>query len=299
MASESFRKLMASMDEAKEIRESLSQHLEGVRQLMATLDDRYPLPEDVTVTPVDAGGVPAEWVTAPSSRSERVLLYTHGGCYISGSPVTVRECCARLAIASDCKVLSVDYRLAPEHPFPAALDDVLLAYDWLLQSGYEANNIIIGGESAGGGLTIATLMKIRDDGRLPMPALGIPISPWIDMTMQHESLKRNVGRDIASTVPLEIGAKLYVADGDPQNPYVSPLFGELNGLPPLLIQVGGGEVLLDDGIAISHKARQAGVDVTLEVWPDMCHVWHWMASELDEGDEAIKAIGAFIKTRLK
>jgi monoterpene epsilon-lactone hydrolase len=227
-----------------------------------------------------------------------VILYIHGGCYISGSPVTVRECCARLARAAAAKVLNVDYRLAPEHPFPAALDDVLAAYEWLLKTGYNASNIVIAGESAGGGLTIAALMKIRDDGRLPMPALGVPISPWVDMTLQHKSLKCNLSRDIASTVPLEIGARLYVGDSDPRGPYVSPLFGNLAGLPPMLIQVGGGEVLLDDGLAVAHEARRQGVDMTLEVWPEMVHVWHWYATEVDEGREAIESIGDFIKRRL-
>jgi monoterpene epsilon-lactone hydrolase len=296
--SESFRAYMRMMDKYKEIRDRYSQSLEDVRLAIKSFDGHFPLASDIKVEPVDAGGVNAEWVTSSESRSERVILYTHGGCYISGSPLTVRECCSRVARAAEAKVLSLDYRLAPEHPFPAALDDVIAAYTWLLESGYQARNIVISGESAGGGLTFAALMKIRDDARLPMPALGVPISPWIDMTLQHKSLKCNVSRDIASTVPLEIGARLYVGSSDPRGPYVSPLFGDLAGLPPLLIQVGGGEVLLDDGIAIAHEARRQGVDMTLEVWPEMVHVWHWYATELDEGREAIESIGEFIKRRL-
>jgi len=296
--SESFKQYMRVAEKYKDLRDRYSQSLELVREFIKSFDGRFPLAPDVKVDAIDAGGVPAEWVTSSDSRAERVILYIHGGCYISGSPVTVRECCARLARAAAAKVLNVDYRLAPEHPFPAALDDVLAAYEWLLKTGYNASNIVIAGESAGGGLTIAALMKIRDDGRLPMPALGVPISPWVDMTLQHKSLKCNLSRDIASTVPLEIGARLYVGDSDPRGPYVSPLFGNLAGLPPMLIQVGGGEVLLDDGIAIAHEARRQGVDMTLEVWPEMVHVWHWYATEVDEGREAIESIGDFIKRRL-
>ncbi len=293
VASESYRKLKRHFDSVREVRERFSQTLNDVRLAMASFDNRYPLAPDVTVTPVDAGGVPSEWVAASDAAATRVILYTHGGCYISGGPVTVRECCARLSRAARAQVLSIDYRLAPEHPYPAALDDTLTAYRWLLDRGHAPGSIVISGESAGGGLTIAALMKIRDLG-LPPPAAGVPVSPWIDMTLSGETLIRNRGRDLASTTPLALGASLYVGRGDPRDPYASPLFGDLSGLPPMLIQVGGGEVLLDDGIAIAHKARQAGNELTFEVWPDMCHVWHWFATELDEGREAIEAIGRYV-----
>lgn len=296
--SESFQNYMRARDAEKDIREKFSQTLEHVRLSIASFDGRYPLGDDIAVTPVDSGGVRAEWVVPANAREERVILYIHGGCYVSGSPTTVRECASRIGRAADARVLNIDYRLAPEHPFPAALDDTLAVYRWLLTEGYDAKKIILAGESAGGGLTIAALMKIRDAGDLPMPALGVPISPWIDMTMDHKTLTTNVGRDIASTTPLFIGAKLYVGEGDPKGPYVSPLFGDLTGLPPLLIQVGGGEVLLDDGIAIAHKARREGVDVTFEVWPHQTHVWHWFATELEDAAQAIDAIGDYIKTRM-
>jgi len=297
VASASFAVLMQGHDKHRDVRERFSQTLEGVRLAIKSFDGRYALAKDIVVEPVNANGVPCEWVYAPNADANRFILYIHGGCYISGSPVTVRECCSRLSRSSGARVLSVDYRLAPEHPFPAALDDVVSAYEWLLEQGASAADVIISGESAGGGLTIAALMKIRDDARLPMPAAGVPVSPWIDMTLSFETLTRNVGRDIASTVPLHLGAKHYVGTGDPRGPYVSPIYGDLRGLPPLLIQVGGGEVLLDDAIAIAHKARRAGVEVRFEVWPDMIHVWHWFASELDEGREAIEAIGDFAKSQ--
>ncbi len=298
MASESFARLMQTLDAQRPVREAFSQTLQGVRDAMTSFEGRYPPPKDVIVTPVIAGSVRAEFVDAPNRVANRIILYIHGGCYISGSPATVRECCAHLSRAARARVLSVDYRLAPEHPFPAALDDVVSAYAWLLDQGYEPKNIVLCGESAGGGLTISALLKIRDEGRLPMPGLAAPISPWVDMTLSGQTLTRNVGRDIASTVPLAIGAKAYVGVSDPRGPYVSPVFASLRGLPPMLIQVGGGEVLLDDAIAIAHIARQDEVDLTFEVWPDMFHVWHWFASVLDEGRDAINAIGAFIDRRL-
>jgi acetyl esterase/lipase len=270
----------------------------GIRTAVAGFDGLYPLAPDIRVEEVTAPTVRGEWITAPQSRPERLVLYIHGGCYISGSPATVRECCSRIARVSEARVLNLEYRLAPENPFPAALDDVMAAYGWLLENGYDAGNITIAGESAGGGLTLATLMRIRDEARWPLPALGVPISAWVDLTLQHESLRRNVGRDIASALPLEIGAREYVPESDLRRPHVSPLFGDLRGLPPLLVQVGGGELLLDDSLALAYKARREGVDVTLQVWPDMIHVWHWFASELDEGIEAIDSIGIFIKRRI-
>ncbi len=299
MPSQSFKNFMKVMEEEREVREKYSQSLKRIRLMMSAFDNRYPLAEDVQVEPVDNAPIGGEWIRVPESRAERVILYIHGGCYIAGSHVTVRECCSRIARASEATVFSLDYRLAPEHAAPAALDDVIAAYRWLLASGYDPKNIVISGESAGGGLTIAALTRLRDSGELPSPSAGIPISPWIDMTLSHKSLKTNIGRDFASVVPLEIGAQLYVADGDPKHPDVSPLYGELGGIPPLLIQVGGAEVLLDDGLAIAHKARMDGVDVTLQVWPDMVHVWHWFGSEFDEARDAIEAIGAFVKSRLQ
>ncbi len=296
MASESFRELMKQHDAVKDVREKFSHTVEHVRLSMQSFDGKYALADDVTVTDVDAGGVPSEWITAGNSRDDRVILYIHGGCFISGAPITVRECCARVARACEAKVLNIDYRLAPEHPYPAALDDCVAAYRWLLDQGYASEKIVISGESAGGGLTISTLMRIRDDG-LPLPAAGVPISPWTDMTLTNESLKRNAGRDLATTKPLFLGAEAYTGEGDPKDPYLSPQFGNVEGLPPLLIQVGGAEVLLDDGIAIAHRLRKAGNDLTLEVWPDMIHVWHWFSTELDEGREAIESIGEFVKAR--
>lgn len=298
MASTSFQTFMRKFEEVRPQVEAQSQTVEDVRSALAFFEGHYRLAEDVVVEAVDCNGVPAEWVSVAGSRTDRAILYIHGGCFISGSPVTVREFCSRLACAAGFRVLSVDYRLAPEHPFPAALDDVLTAYAWLVASGLKGEDIVIAGESAGGGLTFSALMQLRDTGELPMPALGVPISPWIDLSLGHKSLRTNVLRDVASTRPLHLGAEHYAAETDVRHPLISPLFGDLSGLPPLLIQVGGGEVLLDDALAIAHKARRQGVDVTLEVWPDMVHIWHWYASRIDEGAEAIAAIGAWIDRRM-
>ncbi len=299
MPSQSFFRFMAAFrDVMPEVR-AQSETLEGVRTAIAFFNGRYRLDPDISVTPVDAGGVPAEWVCCDASREDRVMLYIHGGCYISGSPETVRECCARLARACGVRVLSIDYRLAPEHPYPAAVDDCLAAYAWLIGEGVDPGKLVVAGESAGGGLTLATLMRLHDEGTLPLPAAGVPISPWIDLTLSHATLTTNAARDIASVAPLAMGARLYVGeDGDPRAPYTSPLFGSLSGLPPLLIQVGGGEVLLDDAIAIAHAARRQGVEVTFEVWPAMVHIWHWYAARLEEGAAAIAAIGDYVRGRI-
>lgn len=298
MPSPSFQQFMRKFDDIRPQVEAQSQNVDDVRSALAFFEGHYRLADDVVVEPVVCNGIPAEWVSVAGCRSDQVILYIHGGCFISGSPATVREFCSRLARAAAMRVLCVDYRLAPEHPFPAALDDVLAAYAWLIDTGFTGDDIVIAGESAGGGLTFSALMSLRDSGRLPMPRLGVPISPWIDMTLTNKSLQTNVLRDVASTGPLFIGARCYAAGTDPADPLVSPLFGDLHDLPPLLIQAGGGEVLLDDALAIAHKARRQGVDVTLDIWPDMVHIWHWYASRILEGAQAIEAIGTWIRARM-
>ncbi len=289
-----FQAFMVGVHERADWLAAQSRSVEGIRQVMDDFIGVLPLPDGVTVEPVDCDGVSAEWVDAPISISARVVLYIHGGCFISGSPGVVRECCARLAIAAESRVLSIDYRLAPEHPFPAALDDATTCYRWLLDSGYQPDNIVIVGESAGGGLTFSTLLKCRELS-LPMPAGGVPISPWVDMEVQFgDSLSRNEGIDMAPVEPLRIGAAAYAVDEDRCHPLLSPLYADLSGLPPLLIQVGTSEVLLDEGVEIAKRAHAAGCDVTLEEWEDMIHVWHWYAVAYPEAQQAIDAMGRWI-----
>lgn len=253
-------------------------------------------PDDVRCEPVDAGGVRAEWITPPGSASNRVLLYLHGGGYVIGSVKMYRETIARLARAAGARGLGVDYRLAPEHPFPAAVEDGTAAYRWLLSQGIEPGRIVIAGDSAGGGLTLAVLVALRDAG-VKMPAAGIPISPWVDLEALGESMTTKaavdpiVQRDLV--MPM---AKFYLGGRDPRTPLAAPLYADLRGLPPLLILVGSAETLLDDSTRIAKKAEAAGVKVNLEVWEEMIHVWH-IFPFLPEAQQASERIGRYIRER--
>ena len=246
-------------------------------------------------TPVSAGGVEAEWLDAPGARADRVVLYLHGGGYVLGSVNSHRDMIARLSAAANARALGLNYRLAPETPFPGAVDDAVSAYRWLLDQGITPGHIVIAGDSAGGGLTAATLLAIRDRA-LPRPAAGALLSPWVDLEGTGESMNGGVADD--PMVRKELVSSMappYLNGADPKTPLAAPLHADLRGLPPLLIQVGRREVLLDDSLRFAQKAQRAGVDVTLEVWPGMIHVWQIFASELEEGREAITRIGAFVK----
>jgi len=257
-----------------------------------------PPPEGTTVAEVDAGGVPAEWVTAAGVESGRVILYVHGGAYAIGSLNTHRPLVARLSAAARARVLNVDYRLAPEHPYPAAVEDAVAAYRWLLSEGVDPASIAISGDSAGGGLALATLLALRDAGD-PMPAAAVPISPWADLEGTGESITTRAEVDLMCTAEgLKEMADWYAGGQDLRQPYVSPIYGEMSGLPPLLIHVGDAEILRDDAVRVAERARAAGVDVTLEVWDDMPHVWHAFAGLLPEADEGIARIGSWLDGRL-
>lgn len=256
---------------------------------------RFRLPEDVRCELVDAGGVPAEWVTTPGVEAERVICYLHGGGYVLGSINTHRELASRLSRAASARVLILDYRLAPEHRFPAAVDDSTAAYRWLLSIGVHPGRLVIAGESAGGGLTVATLVALRDAGE-SLPAAGICLSPWVDLECLGESVLTKAEIDpVVTRENTLLLAKAYLGDTDPRTPLASPLYADLTGLPPLLIQVGSAEVLFDDAVRLADRARAAGVDVTLEPWDDMIHMWHMFAAILPEGQQAIDRIGKFIR----
>jgi monoterpene epsilon-lactone hydrolase len=256
------------------------------------------LDNDIQTERIGAGGVPAEWICAPNVQTERVLLYFHGGGYVVGSMRTHRVMLSHLSRASGCKVLGLDYRLAPENPFPAPVEDALTAYRWLLAQGYLPQNIALGGDSAGGGLVVAALVGLRYLGE-PLPVAGICLSPWIDMQATGASFTTNAQADpsVSRERVLNIAA-VYLAGKNPQAPLASPLHADLRGLPPLLIQVGAIETLLDDARALSGRAKAAGVAVELEVWDDMPHVWHLYASILPEGQQAVARIGDFLHKQL-
>jgi monoterpene epsilon-lactone hydrolase len=269
--------------------------VEERRAAMESLAAIAPIPDDVQCQPVDAGGVPGEWISAPGADVERVILYLHGGGYSIGSVKTHRELVSRIARASGARALAIDYRLAPEHPFPAAVEDSTAAYRWLLSTGADPARLVIAGDSAGGGLTVATLVALRDAGD-PLPAAAVCLSPWVDMEGIGESMTTKADLDpMVTREDLLEGAKMYLGDADPRTPLAAPLYADLAGLPPLLIQAGTAETLLNDSTRLADRARSAGVDATLEVWDDMIHVWQAFALMLPEGQLAIDRIGEFIQ----
>jgi monoterpene epsilon-lactone hydrolase len=251
---------------------------------------------DVQREAISANGVPAQWLTAPGAAADRVVLYLHGGGYVLGSIKTHADLMGRISRAAQARVLALDYRLAPEHPFPAAVEDAVAGYRCLLENQFKPNRIVVAGDSAGGGLTVAALLAIRD-AALPVPAAGVCMSPWVDLEMKGESMKTRAQADPVVQREGLIGmAQAYLAGKDARTPLASSLHAELRGLPPLLIQVGDAETLLDDSTRLAEKARAAGVQVKLEVWPEMVHVWQLFASFLPEGQQAVDAIGLFIRS---
>lgn len=259
----------------------------------------YPKPDDITWESVNAGGVPAEWVIPDDREPGRVIVYLHGGGYATGTIHANRGLCSHLARAARARVLSVDYRLAPEHRFPAAVDDAIAAYRFVVSEGYAPENAAFGGDSSGGGLVLGTLVALRDGGE-PLPATAICLCPWTDLTLSGATVeaKRDEDPMVRASV-LALMADAYLGDADPRSPTASPLFADLTGLPPLLVQVGSAELLLDDSRRFAERAQAAGVDVTLEVWDDMIHVWHSFADLLPEGREAVARIGSYVDERLK
>jgi monoterpene epsilon-lactone hydrolase len=254
------------------------------------------LPADVHCKPVSADGIAAEWIESPGADCG-VILYLHGGAYALGSIHTCRELVARLARATRMRGLAINYRLAPEHPFPAALEDATKAYAWLLAKEVEPSRIIVAGDSAGGGLALAALVALRDAGK-PLPAGAVCISPWTDLTLSGASIQSRAHVDcMLDADSLEMYAKLYAGERDRTSPLISPLFADLSDLPPLLIQVGTDEILLDDAMRCADRARQAGVDVTLEIWDGMFHVFQ-LVPFLPETTKAVGHMAEFVSQNL-
>lgn len=273
-----------------------------IEEERAKLDEggaRFEVPADVDIEPVSADGMPAEFQTAPDARLDRVVLYLHGGGYVIGSIKSHRYLMQNISRASGARTLGIDYRLAPENAFPAALEDATNAYCWLLSQGFERQGIAIAGDSAGGGLALATLVNLRDRG-IPLPAAGVLISPWTDLTGTAGSVSSRASIDpLVNPAELFKLAAHYLGNVDPSNPLVSPVFADLQGLPPLLIHVGGREILYDDACRVADKARAAGVETELLHEPELFHVWHAFAPMLDEGQRAVEEIGQYLRARFK
>ena len=273
-----------------EVRKTTDDDRLSYERIMSTL----PLDDDIETERVGVNGIPAEWISAPESQENRVILYLHGGGYLFGSARTHRVMLAHMARAAKARVLALAYRLAPEIPFPAPVEDSVSAYRWLLSQGISAKKMVIGGDSAGGGLAVAALVALRSVGE-PMPAAGVCISAWTDMESTGQSHTTNAESDpsVSKERLLKI-AKVYLNGKEPTAPLASPIHADLTGLPPLLLQVGSIEVLLDDSTLLKSRAKAAGVSVDMEVWDDMPHVWHHYAPILPEARKAIGRIGEFV-----
>ncbi len=273
-----------------ETRNTIDDERLSYERIMSTL----PIDDDIETERVGVNGVAAEWIWAPESDKRRVILYLHGGGYVIGSVRTHRVLLAHLARAAKARVLALDYRLAPETPFPGPIDDTVNAYQWLLSEGIEPANMAIAGDSAGGGLVVAALVALKSVGE-PLPAAGVCISPWSDMESTGGSMMTNSESDpsVSKERLLKL-AGIYLNGKNPQAPLASPIHADLAGLPPLLLQVGSIEVLLDDSTMLKEQAHKAGVSVQMEVWDDMPHVWHHYAPILPEARKAISKIGEFL-----
>ncbi len=273
--------------------------LEQLRATFVPGDRLHPVPDDVLVTDVTAGGVPAHWLAAPGTDPGRVLLFLHGGGYELGSVRSDGELAARLGRASGMRVLFPEYRLAPEHPFPAAIDDVLAAYRWLRTSpDVSLGSLAVAGDSAGGGLAVALLVATRDAGE-PRPAAAVLMSPTVDLTSSGASMSERADQDPISTpAMLRQFAAEYLAGADPKTPLASPLFASLSGLPPLLIQVGTADLLLSDSERLAAAAAEAGVDVTLQIGQGLPHVYQLLLGT-PEAAQATEHIGTFLRARVR
>ena len=256
----------------------------------------FPLPEGTEIEAVTTGNFKGEWVRTPNVRSDAAMLYLHGGAYVFCSPLTHRHLVAALSAATNLPAFAVDYRLAPESPFPAAVVDTLAAYHWLIEQGFSPDKIIVAGDSAGGGLTLALMISLRE-ARLPLPAAGVLICPWVDLTLSGASYLATP-EALGTRERLVNLVQLYLDGADIKNPLTSPLFADLRGLSPLLIHGGTADPFFSDSISLEPVAKAAGVDTTLEVWEDMVHIWHFFHPMLSEGREAIAKIGEFVKGKI-
>lgn len=296
---------MAGMPIAK-LQEVLRRQGEGPTDAKITIEQRrkgmektsFPVAEDVNVEETKVDGLHAEWIKAPGARDDYAVLYLHGGGYAIGSPTTHRSLAGEVSRSAKATVLLVDYRLAPENPYPAAVEDGVASYKWLLAQGFDPAKTAIAGDSAGGGLTAATLVALRDEGAV-LPGAAVCISPWSDLTCSSETYQTRAEADpMIQQEGIDQMAGAYLQGADPKSPTASPNFADLTGLPPMLIHVGDAEVLLNDAVQLHAKAEACGVDSTLEVWDEMIHVWHAFHPMLDEGKQGIERIGEYLRDKL-
>ena len=269
-----------------------------LRRLLRELTSAQPLPAGVTVTAAELGGVPAAEITIDGTEPRHVVLYFHGGVYVLGDAVSAAGLAAQIGRRTDATVISVDYRLAPEHPYPAAVDDALAAYQALLDNGTAPSDIAFAGESAGGGLAIATLVSARDHG-LPLPAAAYVMSPYADLTLAGTTMDTKSKADpLLSRENLQARIPDYTAGHDPALALISPIFADLTGLPPLIIQAGTHEVLLDDAVRLARQAATADVAVTLDITPGVPHVFQAYSPILDEAATALDRAGQLLSAHL-
>jgi len=268
------------------------------RRLLREAVSAQPLPADVTVTAAALGGVPTAEITVDGIEPRNVVLYFHGGVYVIGDAFLAADLASQVGRRTQAKVISVDYRLAPEHPYPAAIDDALAAYEALLDSGIDPSDVAFAGESAGGGLAVATLVNARDHG-LPLPAAAYVMSPYVDLSLAGTTMDTKSGVDPLFTRELlEARVGDYTAGQDPALALISPIFADLSGLPPLIIQAGSHELLLDDAIRLAQRAATADVQVTLDITPGVPHVFQAYHAILDDGTAALDRAGGLLSTHL-
>jgi monoterpene epsilon-lactone hydrolase len=278
----------------------LPTNLEALRLAVDSDSERFPLDPDINVERVSVAiGVSAEWTWTEAADPARVVLYLHGGGYVFGSILSHRHLVAEIGRASGSRTLAIDYRLSPENPFPAAVDDALASYRFLLEEGFEPRRIALAGDSAGGGLVVSTLVAIKQAG-LPQPACGWVISPWVDMEATGETFVSRAGADPMVKREMIVNfAQAYLNGADPRSAFASPIYADLRGTAPLLIHVGASEVLLDDSLKLARTAGAADVSVRLEIWPEMIHVWHVFHRILGDGRKAVQVGAKFLREAME
>ena len=273
-------------------------NLDQIREIFDNMGNSLPQTMNISDPIISEQKFSGMWVEAKDTEPQRAILYIHGGGFVIGSSKSYHELMSRLAVSANAKALGLDYRRTPENTFPAPIEDIMSAYRWMLESDLEPKQIVIAGDSCGGGLSIAALISIRDEG-LPQPACAACLSPWSNLECAGESMKENEELDfLVQQETLLEWAKIYLNGADPRSPLASTIHADLSGLAPVLIQTGGAEMLLTDAVQLEEKLKSAGNQVRLEVWEDMTHNWQMFAPILDKGQEAIDQVGSFIRNQI-